>query len=319
MLMADLKKITALAGGVGGAKLADGLSKTTTGGKFTVIVNTGDDLNLFGLHISPDLDTVCYTLAGLANPGTGWGQVNESWEVFTALSKLGAPDWFHLGDHDLAIHLERTRLLNKGLSLTEATQDICNRLGIKDQVLPMTDQTVKTIVHTRDGRKLGFQEYFVREQCLPEISGFCFEGIKDANPSSQVKQAIDEADLVIFCPSNPWVSIDPILNLNGMREQLSKKIVIAVSPIIGGKTIKGPAAKMFSELGFTPGSLAVADHYRDLLSGFILDTMDQENAEQISAWGIMPLVTNTIMRTSSDRIQLAKEVSEFGMSLPPKG
>lgn len=243
--MNNSMKITALAGGVGGAKLADGLSRYLEKGLLTVIVNTGDDMDFFGLHISPDLDTVCYTLAGQANPVTGWGQKDETWEVFETLSKLGAPDWFRLGDHDLAFHLERTRLLNTGMSLTAVTQHLCSKLEIRQQVLPMTDQAVRTMVHTTDNRWLSFQEYFVKEQCMPEVVGFEFAGVEKATPSEKVVSAIQESDLVILCPSNPWVSIDPILNLGNLREIIRHKRVVAVSPIIGGKTIKGPAAKMF--------------------------------------------------------------------------
>lgn len=312
-------KVAALAGGVGGAKLADGLSKTLNTGQLSVIVNTGDDFEFFGLHISPDVDTVCYTLAGLANPLTGWGQVDESWEVFQALSRLGGPNWFKLGDHDLALHMERTRLLKSGLSLTRVTQELCDRMGIKDQVLPMTDLPVRTLVKTTDGRKLPFQEYFVREQCVPEVTGFEFTGIEEAQAGIKVQKTLTEADLIIICPSNPWVSIDPILNLAGIRELLANKIVIAVSPIIGGKTIKGPAAKMFLELGMNPGCFEVANHYRDLLTGFVLDSQDQDEASRVSEIGIIPLVTQTIMRSVEDRIRLANEVLEFGMRLQRKG
>jgi LPPG:FO 2-phospho-L-lactate transferase len=317
--MIEKLKIVALAGGVGGAKLAEGLSKILSAGQLSVIVNTGDDLELCGLHISPDLDTVCYTLAGLANPLTGWGQVNESWEVFEALTRLGAPNWFRLGDHDLALHMERTRMLQTGSTLTKVTGELCSRMGIKDMVIPMSDQPVRTMVLTRDGRKLGFQEYFVKEHCQPEVKGFLFEGIKDALPSDSVKKAFSEASLVVICPSNPWVSIDPILEIKGVRDLLRKKTIVAVSPIIGGKTIKGPAAKMFSELGMEPSCVEVANHYHSLLSGFVLDEIDKSEAVNVTASGIMPLVTKTIMRSQEDRIQLAKETIEFGLSLPPKG
>ncbi len=317
--MENRMKVAALAGGVGGAKLADGLSKILTTGQLSVIVNTGDDFELFGLYISPDVDTVSYTLAGLANPLTGWGQVDETWEVFQALSRLGGPKWFKLGDHDLALHMERTRLLGSGLSLSKVTQELCSRLGIKDQVLPMTDQPVRTIVKTSDGRELSFQEYFVKEQCVPEVIGFEFSGIKEAQPGFKVKKSLTEADLIIICPSNPWVSIDPILNLSGIREIISNKPVIAVSPIIGGKTIKGPAAKMFLELGMDPGCFEVANHYKDFLSGFVLDSQDHDEASRVSDIGIIPLVTQTIMRSTDDRIRLANEVLEFGMKLRRKG
>jgi LPPG:FO 2-phospho-L-lactate transferase len=312
-------KIIALAGGVGGAKLADGLDRILESGQLSVIVNTGDDMGFCGLHISPDLDTVCYTLAGLANPVTGWGLKNETWGVFETLSKLGGPDWFHLGDHDLALHLERTRLLATGKTLTEVTSSLCSILGVKSQVIPMSDNAIRTMVHTRDNRVLSFQEYFVKEQCNPEVSSFEFAGIDEALPSKEVLAAIEECDLIVFCPSNPWVSIDPILKLGNLKDRMRKKPIVAVSPIIGGKTIKGPAAKMFEELGIQPGALAVAEHYRDLIDGFILDKVDESDADQIRGWGIMPLVTKTIMQSIEDRVQLAKEVTNFGLSLPPKG
>jgi LPPG:FO 2-phospho-L-lactate transferase len=312
-------KITALAGGVGGAKLADGLDKVLEKGQLTVIVNTGDDMDFYGLHISPDLDTVSYTLAGLANPVTGWGRKDETWEVFETLSKLGAPNWFHLGDHDLAVHLERTRLMASGMSLTDVTAHLCGLMGLKNLVIPMTDQSVRTMVHTRDNRVLSFQEYFVKENCQPEVSSFEFSGIDEALPSKHVIAAIQESDLVVFCPSNPWVSIDPILKLGNLKDLLKQKMVVAISPIIGGKTIKGPAAKMFNELGIHPSARAVAEHYRDLIDGFILDAVDQSEAEEIRHWGIIPLVTNTIMRSTEDRMQLAKDIINFGLSLPPKG
>jgi LPPG:FO 2-phospho-L-lactate transferase len=312
-------KVAALAGGVGGAKLAFGLSKVLSSGKLSVIVNTGDDFELFGLNISPDVDTVSYTLAGLANPLTGWGQVDETWQVYQALSRLGGPSWFKLGDHDLALHMERTRLLRSGLNLTKVTHELCSRMGVKDLVLPMTDQPVRTMVKTKDGRKLGFQEYFVKEQCAPEVTGFEFSGIEAARPSIKVRKAITEADIVILCPSNPWVSIDPILELDGFRDLMSGKPVIAVSPIIGGKTIKGPAAKMFLELGLDPSSFEVARHYKDFLSGFVLDFQDQNEADRISEMGIIPFVTQTIMRSDEDRIQLAKEVLDFSMKFLKKG
>jgi LPPG:FO 2-phospho-L-lactate transferase len=317
--MAEALKIVTLAGGVGGAKLADGISRCLHNSPITVVVNTGDDLELFGLHISPDLDTVCYTLAGLANPSSGWGRMDETWKVYEELQKLGAPDWFHLGDKDLALHLERTRLLQSGQSLSEATRILCTRLGIKDRVIPMTDQPVRTLIFTQDGSHLSFQEYFVKEQCEPVITGFEFKGIRSANPADGILQLIEEAHLVILCPSNPWVSIDPILLLNGIRPALRKKSVIAVSPIIGGKTIKGPAAKMFREMGKIPCSLAVAEHYQDFLTGIVIDHQDTGETSSINDRGIIPLVTNTIMRTIEDRIQLAKETIDFGMQLARKG
>lgn len=312
-------KITALAGGVGGAKLADGISRCFPSSPVTIIGNTGDDLELFGLHISPDLDTVCYTLAGIENPSTGWGQVEETWHVFDALSKMEAPNWFRLGDKDLSWHMERTRLMKEGFSLTEVTRNLMHRLGVKDQVLPMSDQCVRTRVNTSDGRTLGFQEYFVKEHCLPAVKDFEFFGLDSAFAAPGVIEAINEADLIILCPSNPWVSIDPILSIRDIRPLLIKKRVVAVSPIIGGKTIKGPAAKMFSEMGYSASAVAVADHYRDFLSGFIMDTVDQADMKNLTTWGIISKATNIIMRSSADRKQLAEETIDFGLSLPLKG
>jgi LPPG:FO 2-phospho-L-lactate transferase len=314
-----LAKITALAGGVGGAKLAHGLAGILGQDQLTIIVNTGDDMEFYGLHISPDIDTVCYTLAGWANPVTGWGQKDESWGVFETLTKIGAPSWFRLGDHDLAIHLERTRLLASGYSLTRVTQQLCNLMGVKHTVLPMSDQPVRTMVFTRDNRILNFQEYFVKEQCNPQVLKFEFSGLETASPTVEVLSALQESDLVIFCPSNPWVSIDPILKLGKIKEILAQKKVVAISPIIDGKTIKGPAAKMFSELGIVPSSTAVFEHYREILSGFIIDSLDKSEEGVISQRGIIPLVTNTIMRSTEDRVQLATETINFGLSLPSKG
>ncbi len=270
-------KIVALAGGVGGAKLAHGLAQILPPEDLTIIVNTGDDFEHWGLYISPDLDTVCYTLAGLANPETGWGRVNETWQTITNIEKLGGPGWFHLGDQDMATHLERTRRLKDGQSLSQITRDFCKAWGVKHTVLPMSDQPVRTIVETDEG-DLPFQEYFVHRACQPQVRGFRFEGVETARPADGVEQAIQSAEAVIICPSNPWVSIDPILRV--LSPILSNKLpVVAVSPIIGGKTVKGPAAKMYAELGIEPSALAVAKHYHDLLRGFVLDKEDAQLAE----------------------------------------
>src|SRR5512133_2119051 len=207
-----MMKIVALAGGVGGAKLADGLAKVLPPENLTVIVNIGDDFDLFGLRICPDLDTVCYTLAGLANPETGWGRVGETWNVIESAAKLGGPDWFHLGDQDLGTHLERTRRLKAGQTLSQITKDFCKAWGIAQTVLPMSDQPVRTIVETEEG-DLAFQEYFVHRRCEPRVKGFRFEGLAGAEPAPGAREAIQSADAVIICPSNPWVSIDPILRV----------------------------------------------------------------------------------------------------------
>jgi LPPG:FO 2-phospho-L-lactate transferase len=303
-------KVTALAGGVGGAKLADGLARVLPVDDLTVIVNTGDDFEHLGLAICPDLDTVCYTLAGMANLETGWGQAGETWSVLAAVSRLGGPDWFRLGDRDLGTHLERTRRLRLGEPLSQVTREFCQAWGVPVRVLPMTDQNVMTYVSTEAG-ELPFQEYFVHQHCEPVITGFRFDNIASAVPAPEVLEALDSADVVIFCPSNPWVSIGPILAVPGIKAILASRPVVAVSPIIGGQAVKGPAAKMYHELGITPSALAVASQYRDLLSGFVLDNVDRLQGEEISGWGIISYVTDTLMSTVEDRRRLAEQILEF--------
>jgi LPPG:FO 2-phospho-L-lactate transferase len=303
-------KIVAFAGGVGGAKMAHGLAEHLSAGELTVIVNTGDDFEHLGLCISPDLDTVCYTLAGLANFETGWGRANETWNTITNVETLGGPSWFRLGDQDIATHLERTRRLKEGQRLSQITREFSQAWGIKHTVLPMSDSPVRTIVDTDEG-ELAFQEYFVRRRCEPRVKGFRFDGIDSAAPAPGVLEAIEKADAVILCPSNPWVSIDPILKV--VRE--IKKPVVAVSPIIGGKTIKGPAAKMYLELGIEPSALAVAEHYRHLLSGYVLDHVDAELQEKVNRLHIKTFVTDTLMNHLTDRARLANDVLHFIGSL----
>lgn len=306
-------KACAFAGGVGGAKLADGLAQILPPEDLTIIVNTGDDFEHFGLYICPDLDTVCYTLAGLANPDTGWGRAGETWQAMENLKQLGAPDWFHLGDRDLATHLERTRRLKEGQTLTQITRDFCKAWGVKHTVLPISDDPVHTIVDTVEFGELPFQEYFVKHRCEPKVKGFRFAGIESARPTPEVRQTLEEAETVIICPSNPWVSIDPILEVLQLRSSVHRpSSVIAVSPIIGGKTVKGPAAKMYAELGIQPSASAVAEHYRSLLSGFVMDKMDAGLADGFT---IPVLVTNTLMQSRSDRRRLAKDVLDFIQTL----
>lgn len=310
-------KIVALAGGVGGAKLADGLAQILPPENLTVIVNTGDDFTHWGLNISPDLDTVCYTLGGLANPVTGWGRMDESWSVFEQMERLGAEAWFRLGDKDLATHLERTRRLRGGEPLSGITRDFCQRWGIRHGVLPMTDDPVATMVDTVEMGELAFQEYFVHQRCEPTVKGFRFAGIESARPAPGVVEALEKADAVVICPSNPWVSVDPILKILAPLNppifgENGGKILVAVSPIIGGKTVKGPAAKMFAELGVEPSALAVARHYGSpLLKGFVLDTVDADLTEAVAAMSIVPFSTNTIMNLSDNRRQLAQDVLNF--------
>ena len=300
-------KITALAGGVGGAKLAHGLAQILPPEDLTIIVNTGDDFEHLGLSICPDLDTVCYTLAGLANPETGWGRVNETWNTITNVEKLGGPNWFRLGDQDIATHLERTRRLKGGEPLSQITKDFCKAWGIQHTILPMTDSPVHTIVNSDEG-ELAFQEYFVHRQCEQKVKGFRFDGVEVAEPAFGVREAVESAEAIVICPSNPWVSVDPILRVI----PLPKKKIVAVSPIIGGKTVKGPAAKMYAELGIEPSALAVAEHYRDILSGFVLDNVDAHLSDKIRT---RTLVTDALMNSLTDRARLAMDVLNFIGSL----
>ncbi len=313
--MISALKIVALAGGVGGAKLVDGLAQALTPGNLTAIVNTGDDFDLFGLRICPDVDTVCYTLAQLANPASGWGRKDETWNAYDAIAALSGPTWFRLGDKDLGTHLERTRRLLAGEKLSAVIRAFCEQWQITSQVLPMSDVPVSTYIVTAEGARMPFQEYFVKLACAPVVQGFEFRGSERAMPAPGVLAAIGGADFVVICPSNPWVSIAPILSVAGIKEALATKKVVAVSPIIGGKAIKGPAAKMYSELGIEPSASAVAAQYRELLSGFVLDRLDVEQKAQIAAWGIAPLVTQTVMSNPAERKQLAQEVLEFCIGL----
>jgi LPPG:FO 2-phospho-L-lactate transferase len=293
-------KIVVLSGGVGGAKLVDGLAQLLSPEELTIVVNTGDDFEHCGLFISPDVDTVCYMLAGISNPETGWGRLGESYQMLENIQKLGGPDWFRIGDKDLATHLERTRRMLSGQVLSEITKNFCQAWGVRHLVLPMSDQSVRTLVSTIDFGVLPFQEYFVHQNCEPKIKGFQFLGIESAQPAPGVMEAIEIADAIVIGPSNPWVSIDPILGIAGIRTLLAHKTVLAVSPIIKGRTIKGPAAKFFSELGILPSALAVANHYLSLLSGFIIDSADSDLVEDF----LIPV----IMITREDRRYLAQDV-----------
>ena len=306
-------RVLALAGGVGGAKLAAGLAHLL-GERLTVLVNTGDDFEHMGLHISPDLDTVMYTLAGIANPETGWGIAGESWTVMDQVGRLGGPTWFRLGDRDLATHAVRTERLNRGETLTAITADLCRSLGVRSTVLPMSDDRVRTIVHS-DGQTLAFQDYFVRLKCAVPVSKVSFDGAASARFNTSIEGLHRSADplAVIICPSNPYLSIDPILALPGLREWLRSAgaAVIAVSPIVGGAAVKGPAAKIMRELGLEPSAAAVGRHYASLIDGFVLDVVDAFSAEEISASGMTVRSTQTVMRGTADRIKLAGDCLAF--------
>ena len=303
----------ALAGGVGGARMAHGLAMALPPEELIVAVNIGDDFTHLGLRICPDLDTVMYTLAGCANPETGWGIEDETWQAMAALERLGGPAWFRLGDRDLATHLERTRRLSAGDALTEVTSCLCRAFGIRHRVVPVSDEPVSTVVLTDEG-ELPFQDYFVNKQCAPVVTGFRFEGSEAARPSPMLQVALDSGsiDCVILCPSNPFVSIDPILAIPGLDELTAGNIpVVAVSPIVGGAAIKGPAAKMMSELGVSPSVIAIAEHYRDFAHGFVIDTADENLADDLRDRGFDVLVTDTVMRTHEIRKSLAVETLAF--------
>lgn len=308
--------IAALAGGVGGARLSRGLA-ALLGDRLSVIVNTGDDFEHLGLPISPDIDTVTYTLAGKANPETGWGVAGDTWNFMAQLRDLGGPDWFLLGDRDLATHLLRREWLGRGDSLTQVTHRLCQRHGIASHVLPMSDDIVRTRVQTAEGL-LDFQDYFVRRRCDVVISGLQFDGAGNARVPVAVAAAIAEAEAIVFCPSNPYVSIDPILAVGDMRARLiaTKAPRVAVSPIIGGAAVKGPAAKMMRELGHNASSLTVAQKYRGLLHGLVIDNADASLAQGIEACGMAVLVTDTLMRNAEDSERLAATVLRFAKSLP---
>lgn len=298
--------VLALAGGVGGAKLADGLQHLL-GERLTVLVNTGDDFEHVGFHISPDLDTIMYTLAGVANPELGWGVAGESWAFMDQLAQLGGPTWFRLGDRDLATHALRTQRLRAGDTLTEVTGTLCRALGVHARVLPMSDDPVRTIVHS-GGETYAFQDYFVRLQCQPAVTAVTFQGAESARYNAQIEELAAEPGAlgIVICPSNPYLSVDPILAVPGLRDWLERTQapVVAVSPIVGGAAVKGPAAKIMRELGVKASASAVAEHYRGLIHGFVLDEADAADAHSIANHATVR-VTNTLMRSTEDRVRVA--------------
>jgi LPPG:FO 2-phospho-L-lactate transferase len=302
--------VLALAGGVGGAKLAFGLARLLPPDRLTVVVNTGDDDAFHGLHVSPDIDTVVYTLAGKANRETGWGRQQDTFAALDALSELGAETWFRLGDRDLALHIRRTQLLREGHTLSEVTREICQRFGVEHAIVPMSDNAIRTVVETDRG-VMSFQEYFVLHHSEPRVRRLVFKGIERATPSPWFEMAWQRADALVICPSNPFLSVDPILSIPGVRNALTSinGVRIAVSPIIGGKAVRGPAAKLFEQLGAGPADcVAVARRYTGLCTHLVIDRVDQALAPQISALGIKPVVENTLMPTDDERIGLARAV-----------
>jgi LPPG:FO 2-phospho-L-lactate transferase len=307
------RPVVALCGGVGGAKLALGLERLL-GANLTVIVNTGDDFEHLGLHVSPDIDTVVYTLGGLSDIERGWGRAGESWNFMEALGALGGETWFRLGDRDLAMHIERTRALRGGTTLTEFTTAMARRLGISAHILPMSDDRVETLVVTAE-ETLPFQRYFVGLQCAPVVKRLEFGNAERAAASNQVLTALRNPDLaaVIICPSNPYLSIDPILAVSDIRKALDDVAapIVAVSPLIGGAAVKGPTAKIMAELGVPVDSVSIARHYRRI-DGLIIDEKDRAEAGRID----LPVqVTSTWMRSLEDRDRLAADCLDFAARL----
>jgi LPPG:FO 2-phospho-L-lactate transferase len=300
--------VVALSGGIGGAKLALGLSRIMDPADLVVIANTGDDFVHLGLSISPDLDTLMYTLAGLDDPQRGWGRRDETWTFMTALEKLGGETWFQLGDGDLATHVERTRRLQAGERLSSITADFGGRLSIATRILPMSDDIVRTRLRTAEGW-LDFQDYFVRRRCAPAVLEVSYDGAAAAHAHPEALAALRSPQLraVVICPSNPYLSIEPILAVAGLREAIARCAapVVAVSPIVGGRAVKGPTAKMMSELGLAVSATAVAQRYHDLLDGYVVDHADADSAAELP---FASAVAHTLMRTLEDRERLAREV-----------
>jgi len=299
--------ITALAGGVGAARFLQGLIKIVPQKEVTVIVNTGDDIQLYGLHISPDLDIIMYTLAGIVNTETGWGIQGDTFHCLETLQRYGYETWFKLGDGDLATHIHRTYLLEGGLSLSEATHRLCRSLGLEMKILPMTNDRFETKILTDKG-VMHFQEYLVKRGARDKVIDVTFEGAEKAEPAREVIDSILSAEAIILCPSNPIVSIGTILSIKNVRKALreTRAKVVAISPIVGGAPIKGPADKLMQGLGLEVSAYSVAHLYRDFLDIFIIDHMDQAERERIEELGLRVIVTNTIMKSLRDKVRLAK-------------
>ena len=317
-----IQPVLALCGGVGGAKLVHGLSATLRPQDLLTVVNTGDDFRHLGLYISPDLDTVIYTLAGVADWQRGWGIADETWHFMEAIARFEGLDWFRLGDKDLATHIYRTQALKQGAGLAEVTAKLCAACGVRHRLLPMSDDILQTIILTDQG-ELPFQDYFVRLGCRPQVRGVRFDGVESARAHPEFDALLHsrDAQAVILCPSNPFLSIDPILSLKGVRAGLQSTLapVVAVSPIVGGKALKGPAASIMADLGMTPGNLAIAEYYRDFLDGLIIDSSDEAEAREIEKSGIRVKVVNTVMHSMQDRIRLAEASLDFAAALRQSG
>ena len=312
------KRYLALTGGIGGSKLALGLSKILSADELAFVVNTGDDFEHLGLQISPDIDTLIYTLADLNNLESGWGRRDESWQFMSALADLGGETWFKLGDKDLASSVERSRRLGCGTSLNDVTTQLAKSLGVSHPILPMSNDPIRTLVHTDDG-PMDFQHYFVRERCEPVVNRFEYADAATARVNPEIDKWLGSAQLagIILCPSSPFISIDPILSLPLLREALRHCAapVIAISPIVGGKSLKGPLAKIMSEISVPTSASWIAEHYSDFLDGLVIDSADAGLASEIEASGMATMCTNIVMNSVDDRVQLAGTSLEFIASL----
>ena len=307
--MTSFRHVVALAGGVGGSRLAQGLARALPADALTVVVNTGDDLVHVGLNVCPDLDTLMYTLSGLGDRERGWGLRDESFRAMEMLGRYGGPTWFSLGDRDLGTHLARTMQLATGRTLTEVTAHLCASVGVHTRLLPMSDGTRKTIIETTDGERLPFQDWLVGRRAVPRVKSVTRVGEGVATP--EVLRALDDADLVVVCPSNPYVSIDPILELPGVRERVAQKRVVALSPIVGGRAVKGPLGTMIPDLMGVPASAAaIVRHYDGLLSALVVEHGDGAGV------GVPCRETRTVMGDEHDRERLARELLAFAAELP---
>jgi LPPG:FO 2-phospho-L-lactate transferase len=315
-----VSNVTLLSGGVGGAKLALGLSRVLAPENLTIIANTGDDFVHLGLKVSPDIDTLTYTLAGIVDPDKGWGRRAETWTFMEALGELGGETWFRLGDRDLALHVERSRRLAGGESLSEVTRALCARLGVRNVIVPMSDDAVSTRVHTRAG-ELAFQDYFVRRRAAPTVAAVRFAGAGEARPAPGVTAALAGAGVILIAPSNPFLSIDPILAVSGVRAALAGTAanVVAISPIVAGRALKGPTAKIMTELGLPPSPVAIAHHYGGVLDGLVIDEQDSRYRQEIGSLGLAVAVTQTVMQSEDDKVALARFTLQFAESLAIAG
>jgi len=299
-------EVVALAGGIGASKLLVGLSRAMDPRQLTIIINTGDDIVLHGLAISPDLDIVTYSLAGVVNPETGWGFCDETFRALDQLAAYGRPAWFHLGDRDLATHIHRTAMLREGATLSEAVESIRLAFGVQAKILPMSDQPVPTMIDTEQGW-LHFQQYLVQQRAEPVVRNISFEGVERASPAPGVLESLKRAAVIVICPSNPLISIGPILAVPGVREALRRRRddVVAVCPIVGGKSLKGPSDRMLAQLGFDVSASGVARMYQDICGTFLIDTVDAGERAAIEALGMKAIVCSTVMQTQEDKERLA--------------